>query len=130
MDYAIIRVGGKQHRVRDGETLVVDRVRTDEGGTFEPDVLLGDDGVKVTVTVLAHERGPEDPDRQVPQAHRLQAPQRLPRGDLADRDLARRQAARRRESGEGRRSEAAPEAEAAPAVEAARRPGCRRATPR
>jgi large subunit ribosomal protein L21 len=59
MDYAVIRVGGKQHLVRDGETLVVDRVRTDEGGTFEPDVLLGEDGVKVTLTVLAHERGPK-----------------------------------------------------------------------
>jgi large subunit ribosomal protein L21 len=59
MNYAIIRVGNKQHRVRDGETLVVDRVHTDEGGTFEPDVLLGDDGVKVTVKVVAHERGPK-----------------------------------------------------------------------
>ena len=59
MDYAIIRVGGKQHRVRDGETLVVDRVRADVGGTFEPDVLLGDGGVKVVVKVLAHERGPK-----------------------------------------------------------------------
>jgi large subunit ribosomal protein L21 len=59
MDYAIIKVGGKQHRVRDGETLVVDRLRTDEGGTFEPDVLFGGDGVKVTVKVLAHERGPK-----------------------------------------------------------------------
>ena len=35
MDYAIIRVGNKQHRVRDGETLVVDRVHTDEGKTFD-----------------------------------------------------------------------------------------------
>jgi large subunit ribosomal protein L21 len=59
MDYAVIRVGGKQHRVRDGETLVVDRVRAGEGETFEPDVLLGDDGVKVTVKVVAHERGPK-----------------------------------------------------------------------
>ena len=58
MDYAVIRVGGKQHKVRDGETLVVDRVRTEVGGTFEPDVLLGD-GTKVVVTVLAHERGPK-----------------------------------------------------------------------
>jgi large subunit ribosomal protein L21 len=58
MDYAIIRVGGKQHRVRDGETLVVDRVRTDVGGTFEPEVLLGD-GTKVVLTVVAHERGPK-----------------------------------------------------------------------
>ena len=58
MDYAVIRVGGKQHKVRDGETLVVDRLKTDIGGTFEPDVLLGD-GTKVVVTVLAHERGPK-----------------------------------------------------------------------
>jgi len=57
MDYAIIRVGNKQHRVRDGETLVVDRVHTDEGKTFTPDVLLGE--AKVTVKVLAHERGPK-----------------------------------------------------------------------
>ncbi|HST17540.1 MAG TPA: 50S ribosomal protein L21 [Gaiellaceae bacterium] len=58
MDYAIIRVGGKQYRVREGETLLVDRVRTDEGGTFSPDVLLGDGGA-VTATVVAHERGPK-----------------------------------------------------------------------
>ena len=57
MDYAIIKVGNKQHRVRDGETLVVDRVATDEGKTFEPVVLLGD--TKVTATVVAHERGPK-----------------------------------------------------------------------
>ena len=57
MDYAIIKLGNKQHRVRDGETLVVDRLPTDEGKTFEPVVLLGD--AKVTATVLAHERGPK-----------------------------------------------------------------------
>jgi large subunit ribosomal protein L21 len=59
MDYAIIRVGNKQHRVRDGETLVVDRVHVDEGGTFSPDVLLGGNGVNVTVKVVGHERGPK-----------------------------------------------------------------------
>ena len=57
MDYAIIKLGNKQHRVRDGETLVVDRVRTDAGASFEPDVLLGDG--PVTATVIAHERGPK-----------------------------------------------------------------------
>jgi large subunit ribosomal protein L21 len=56
MDYAIIKLGNKQHRVRDGETLVVDRVATDEGESFEPVVLLGD---KVTATVVAHGRGPK-----------------------------------------------------------------------
>lgn len=57
MDYAIIKLGNKQHRVRDGETLVVDRVRAEEGKSFEPAVLLGDG--TVTATVVAHERGPK-----------------------------------------------------------------------
>jgi len=57
MDYAIIKLGNKQHRVRDGETLVVDRLSTEEGKSFEPAVLLGDE--KVTATVVAHERGPK-----------------------------------------------------------------------
>jgi|SRR5581483_9702469 len=57
MDYAIIRLGGKQYRVREGETLVVDRVKTDAGKTFTPDVLLGEG--TVTATVVAHERGPK-----------------------------------------------------------------------
>ena len=57
MDYAIIKLGNKQHRVKHGETLVVDRLPTDEGKTFEPVVLLGD--AKVTATVIAHERGPK-----------------------------------------------------------------------
>ena len=56
-DYAIIRLGNKQHRVRDGETLVVDRLSTEAGKSFEPDVLLGES--KVTATVIAHERGPK-----------------------------------------------------------------------
>jgi large subunit ribosomal protein L21 len=59
MDYAIIRLGGKQYRVREGEYLVVDRLKTEAGKSFSPDVLLGDDGVKVTATVLGHERGPK-----------------------------------------------------------------------
>src|SRR5215218_8674956 len=59
MDYAIIKLGGKQYRVRDGETLVVDRVGVDEGKTLTPDVLRGDGGVTVTATVVAHERGPK-----------------------------------------------------------------------
>lgn len=57
MDYAIIRLGGKQYRVREGETLVVDRVKADEGKSFNPDVLLGDG--TVTAKVIAHERGPK-----------------------------------------------------------------------
>ena len=57
MDYAIIRLGNKQHVVRDGETLVVDRLPAGEGESFEPAVVLGE--TKVTATVLAHGRGPK-----------------------------------------------------------------------
>jgi large subunit ribosomal protein L21 len=57
MDYAIIRLGGKQYTVREGETLVVDRVKADEGKSFNPDVLLGEG--TVTAKVVAHERGPK-----------------------------------------------------------------------
>jgi large subunit ribosomal protein L21 len=59
MDYAIIKLGGKQYRVREGEYIVVDRVKFDEGATFQPDVLLGDAGVTVTAKVLEHGRGPK-----------------------------------------------------------------------
>jgi large subunit ribosomal protein L21 len=45
MSYAIITLGGKQHRVREGERLLVDRLPYDEGKTFHPDLLLlGGDG--------------------------------------------------------------------------------------
>ena len=69
MAYAIISLGGKQYRVREGERLLVDRLPYPEGGTFEPDVLLvgGDgearfapgelDGQRVTVRVAAHVLG-------------------------------------------------------------------------
>jgi large subunit ribosomal protein L21 len=43
--YAIISLGGKQYRVQEGERLLVDRLPTDEGKTFHPEVLmLGGDG--------------------------------------------------------------------------------------
>jgi large subunit ribosomal protein L21 len=65
MSYAIITVGGKQYRVQEGERLLVDRLKTDEGGTFNPRVLLvGGDGktdltpsTTVTARVLSHELG-------------------------------------------------------------------------
>ena len=64
--YAIISLGGKQYRVREGERLLVDRLKTDEGKTFHPDILfLGGDGdgqlspVNATVTakVVGHVLG-------------------------------------------------------------------------
>jgi large subunit ribosomal protein L21 len=43
--YAIISLGGKQYRVRQGQRLLVDRLAHAEGKTFHPDVLfVGGDG--------------------------------------------------------------------------------------
>jgi large subunit ribosomal protein L21 len=57
MSYAIITVGGKQYRVREGERLLVDHLKTDEGKTFNPRVLLvggnGSTELSPTTTVTA-----------------------------------------------------------------------------
>jgi large subunit ribosomal protein L21 len=65
--YAIIALGGKQYVVKEGESLLVDRIDREEGKTFQPDVLfLGGDGAgqlapkaSVTAKVVGHERGPK-----------------------------------------------------------------------
>jgi len=66
MAYAIISVGGKQYRVQEGEKLVVDRLKAEEGKTLNPSVLLfGDDkktelspkSVTVTARVVGHVKG-------------------------------------------------------------------------
>jgi large subunit ribosomal protein L21 len=65
MSYAIITVGGKQYRVQEGERLLVDRLKTDAGQTFNPRVLLvGGNGktdlspsTTVTARVVSHELG-------------------------------------------------------------------------
>jgi large subunit ribosomal protein L21 len=65
MPYAIISLGGKQYRVQEGERLLVDRLPTEEGKTFHPDVLmLGGDGTfelapkaQVTVRVVGSALG-------------------------------------------------------------------------
>ncbi len=70
MTYAIIRTGGKQYRVEQGQTLVVERLPAEDGSsvTLEPllyvdgsSVVDGSDlaGVSVTARVVAHERGPK-----------------------------------------------------------------------
>ncbi len=68
MTYAIIKVAGKQYRVREGERLLVDRISEDDGATFAPTVLLvGGNGtpvleptdVKVTARVLGAVKGPK-----------------------------------------------------------------------
>ena len=66
--YAIVRVGNKQYRVEKGDTLLVDRVREDEGSKLDLEPLLyrsdetifdgGDlEKVKVEAAVVGHERG-------------------------------------------------------------------------
>ena len=63
--YAIISLGGKQYRVQEGERLLVDRLRADEGATLQPRVLLvGGNGTPdlapsttVTARVVGHELG-------------------------------------------------------------------------
>jgi large subunit ribosomal protein L21 len=61
MTYAIIKLGGKQYRVQEGEKLLVDRLKADEGKTFSPDLLFVPDGdgkgVTVTARVVGHVKG-------------------------------------------------------------------------
>ena len=66
--YAIVKTGGKQYRVEQDQTLLVERLAADEGATvsLEPVLFRSDDAVfgadalkkvKVEAKVLAHERG-------------------------------------------------------------------------
>ncbi len=68
--YAVIKTGGKQYRVAEGQTLRVEKLGVEEGGDVEFDQVLmvadGDDikvgaplvdGGKVTATVVANGRG-------------------------------------------------------------------------
>jgi large subunit ribosomal protein L21 len=68
--YAIVKTGGKQYRVQQGESLLVERLPADESATVTLQPLLyvdgdtmvdGEDLAKVTVEakVVAHERGPK-----------------------------------------------------------------------
>ena len=68
--YAIVKTGGKQYHVEQGQWLLVERLPDDEGSSvaLEPllyvdgeDVVDGDDlsKVKVQAKVVAHERGPK-----------------------------------------------------------------------
>ena len=71
MAYAVIKTGGKQYRVEEGTTLLVERLTGEEGAKLELEPLLYADGdntvfgasdlgkVKVEATVVGHERGPK-----------------------------------------------------------------------
>ena len=69
--YAVIRTGGKQYRVEEGMTLLVERLPDDEGASIDLEPLLysgakdtlfasADLGrVKVKAKIVGHERGPK-----------------------------------------------------------------------
>jgi large subunit ribosomal protein L21 len=68
--YAIVKTGGKQYRVEQGQYLLVERLPVDDGATVSLRPLLYVDGsdvrdgadlesVTVEAKVLAHERGPK-----------------------------------------------------------------------
>jgi large subunit ribosomal protein L21 len=68
--YAIVKTGGKQYRVEQGQWLLVERLPDDDGAKVALQPLLYVDGadvvdgadlakVKVEAKVLAHERGPK-----------------------------------------------------------------------
>jgi large subunit ribosomal protein L21 len=68
--YAIVKTGGKQYRVEQGQTLLVERLPVGDGDSvaLQPllfvdgsDVVDGEDlsGVSVAARVVAHERGPK-----------------------------------------------------------------------
>ncbi|CAN5131661.1 50S ribosomal protein L21 [soil metagenome] len=68
MPYAIVKTGGKQYRVEEGQILLVERLKDDAGATvaLQPllyaadDAVFDADGLKtvsVKAKVVAHERG-------------------------------------------------------------------------
>jgi large subunit ribosomal protein L21 len=68
MAYAIVKTGGKQYRVEQGQTLLVERLREEAGSTVALQPLLfaaedavfdakGLESVSVTAKIVAHERG-------------------------------------------------------------------------
>jgi large subunit ribosomal protein L21 len=69
--YAVVKCGGKQYRVEEGTTLLVDRMSGDEGASVDLEPLLYAGGkdtvfgasdlgrVKVKAKIVGHERGPK-----------------------------------------------------------------------
>jgi large subunit ribosomal protein L21 len=69
--YAVIKTGGKQYRVQEGETLLIERLPDEVGASVSLTTLLlaGDGdarfdadslgGATVSAEVVAHERGPK-----------------------------------------------------------------------
>jgi large subunit ribosomal protein L21 len=72
MSYAVIKTGGKQYRVTEGQTLLIERLPDDVGATvaLQPLLLTPDGGdavfegdklakASVSAEIIAHERGPK-----------------------------------------------------------------------
>jgi large subunit ribosomal protein L21 len=70
MTYAIVKTGGKQYRVEQGQSLLVERLPAADGESVVLEPLLfvdgssvvdgdGLSGVSVTARVVGHERGPK-----------------------------------------------------------------------
>jgi large subunit ribosomal protein L21 len=68
--YAIVKTGGKQYRVEEGQSLLVERLPVHDGGSLSLQPLLYVDGtnvvdgedlsqVSVQARVVGHERGPK-----------------------------------------------------------------------
>jgi large subunit ribosomal protein L21 len=68
--YAIIKTGGKQYRVQEGESLLVERLPAEDGATVALEALLLVDGsdvvdgedlanIAVQARIVGHERGPK-----------------------------------------------------------------------
>src|SRR5579863_4937389 len=68
--YAIVKTGGKQYRVEQGQTLLVERLPQDEGATvnLEPLLLRSEETifdaaglakVEIQAKIVGHERGPK-----------------------------------------------------------------------
>ena len=98
MTYAIIEMGGKQYRVAEGDSILVDRVGEDEGAKVSPRALLFADGktavmdgadlgkVKVEAVVTEHLKGPKIRVATYRPKKRQQAPDGPPVAPDAPRD--------------------------------------------
>jgi large subunit ribosomal protein L21 len=118
MTYAIVKLGGKQYRVQEGERLLVDRLAVEESKTFHPEVLfvggdgqaeLAPKGVQVTAKVVGHVLG----DKIVIGKHRRRTGYRRKNGFRARLSRIEIESIGKKAT----RAAAAPKAEAAQAAE-------------
>ena len=117
MSYAVIKTGGKQYRVEEGQTLLVERLPDDVGATvkLEPLLLAGDGDpvfegdalgkANVSAEIVEHLRGPKlrvfkfKPKRgyKVRTGHRSD----LTRLEIADIKVGARRSAAKKEEADG-----------------------------